>query len=194
MLERCYPKSKIAELLWVDRSTIYREIKRNGLNRLLDRRWYYLGGVAHRRYLKRRIRPLKLLRMQELRDYVHEKLRAGYSPWQIEGRLKRENAGKCLISHEIIYRYIYSDIGRRYPKELSIYQRPKEINLRKIFGHWEGDLMMFSRGIQGNLITLRERKARFMVAIKNDNKTARNCFGHDFHVKNVKKIHEIIDV
>lgn len=195
MLDKRYSKRKIAELLGVNRSTIYREIKRNGLNRLLDKRWYYLGGVAHKRYLKRRIRPLKLLRMKELRHYVHDKLLAGYSPWQIEGRLKRENAGKCLISHETIYRYIYSDIGRRnrfykklrrkhvfrkklqarnsrYPKELSIHQRPEEINLRKTFGHWEGDLMMFSRGIQGNLITLRERKTRFMVAIKNDNKTA----------------------
>jgi len=32
--------------------------------------------------------------------------------------------------------------------------------------------MIFKRGIKANLITLRERKTRYMVAIKNENKTA----------------------
>ncbi|MGQ3890275.1 transposase [Legionella sp. CNM-1927-20] len=41
------------------------------------------------------------------------------------------------------------------------------------FGHWEGDLMMFKRGIKGNLLRLRERKTRYLIAIKNENKTAK---------------------
>ncbi len=40
--------------------------------------------------------------------YIHNKLGCGWSPWQIEGRLKYENGGQTLISHETIYRYIYS--------------------------------------------------------------------------------------
>ena len=32
--------------------------------------------------------------------------------------------------------------------------------------------MLFKRGITNNLITLRERKTRYMIAIKNENKTA----------------------
>jgi hypothetical protein len=46
-------------------------------------------------------------------------LKSGWSPWQIKGRLKSENAGQCIISHETIYRYIYSNYSIRnmfYPK------------------------------------------------------------------------------
>ena len=53
-----------------------------------------------------------------------------------------------------------------------INNRPDVINKREEFGHWEGDLMMFKQGIKSNLITLRERKTRFIIAIKNLNKTA----------------------
>lgn len=125
---------------------------------------------------------------------MHSKLRSGWSPWQIEGLLKLENASH-IISHEMIYRYIYSDYGirnmfyeklrrkhfwrikrnsrkPRVPKDLLINNRPDVVNQRKEFGHWEGDLMMFKQGIKGNLITLRERKTRFIVAIKNIDKTA----------------------
>lgn len=195
MLYRNYSKAKIAEILGVHRSTIYREIKRNKLPRVLNNCIYYLAHRAHSDYLKRRKKPLRLLCETELRRYVHQKLRLGWSPWQIEGRLKREQGSQGVISHESIYRYIYSDYGRRncfykklrrrhfhrtklyarnpkFPKVLSIHHRPREINERQTFGHWECDLMVFKRGIVGNLITLRERKTRFMIAIKNHNKTA----------------------
>jgi len=126
---------------------------------------------------------------------VHEKLRSGWSPYQIEGRLKRENNGKCIISHESIYHYIYSDKNRQYllartlrrkhlhrvkkgerkrrvPDDLLIGSRPELINNRDEFGHWECDLMMFKHGIKGNLITLRERKSRYLIAIKNEDRKA----------------------
>lgn len=195
MLEKRYSKSKIAEILGVHRSTIYREIKRNSCIHWSSKRTYYDSWFAHKKYLKRRKRSTKLERDKAIRLYVHEKLKKGWSPWQIEGRLKRENEEQCIISHETIYRYIYSDYGirnrfykklrrkhflrikhnarkQRIPKELLIHNRPDGINQRNEFGHWECDLMMFKRGIKANLITLRERQSRFMVAIKNFNKTA----------------------
>ncbi len=49
---------------------------------------------------------------------MNKKIKAGWSPYQIEGRLKLENEGICLISHESIYHYIYSD-----PKAGSPYQK-----------------------------------------------------------------------
>lgn len=196
MLEKHYPKAKIAKILKVHRSTIYREIKRNSWKHWASKTRHYTCFSAQRYYLERRKRPLKLQSNKVLRIYVHAKLKVGWSPWQIEGRLKRENNGTCIISHETIYRYIYSDYGirnrfykklrrkhfhrikqqnrkRRIPRELSIHQRPKSINDRSEFGHWECDLMIFKRGIKANLITLRERKTRFSVAIKNLNKTAK---------------------
>jgi len=118
-----------------------------------------------------------------------------WSPWQIESRLKKENEAQCIISHETIYRYIYSDYRirnqflkklrrkhfvrikcrarkPRVPKDMLIHARPSFINERVEFGHGECDLMLFKRGITNNLITLRERKTRYMIAIKNENKTA----------------------
>ncbi len=195
MLERRYTKNKIAEILGVHRSTIYREIKRNSLTHWKTGIKFYWSCSAQEKYLNRRKKLTKLEQDSALKDYVHSKLKSGWSPWQIEGRLKSENIGQCIISHETIYRYIYSDYGirnmfyeklrrkhfwrvkrnarkPRVPKDLLINNRPHVINQREEFGHWEGDLMMFKQGIKGNLITLRERQTRFIVAIKNVDKTA----------------------
>ena len=102
---------------------------------------------------------------------------------------------KERYTSETIYRYIYNDNNlrlklykklrrkhlyriqrgkrkRRIPKELMIDNRPNRVNYRCEFGHWECDLMIFKRGTRCNLITLRERKTRYMIAIKNHNKTA----------------------
>ncbi len=199
MLVMRYPKAKIAMILGVHRSTIYREIKRNSFESRKSRTrviQQYFCNIAHNKYLARRKRLSKIMRDANLRSYVHDKLSSGWSPWQIEGRLKRENEDKCLISHESIYRYLYSDYGirnrfysklrrkhplrvkrnsrtPRIPKELTIHNRPEAINTRAEFGHWECDLMIFKRGIKSNLITLRERKSRIMIAIKNTDKSAR---------------------
>lgn len=196
MLDKNYPKSKIAKILKVNPSTIYREVKRNSCTHWHTKEKFYWSNIAHRKYLKRRKRGLKLEQYPKLRDYVHAKLKAGWSPYQIEGRLKRENNGQCQLSHESIYHYIYSDTNRRYlfykylrrkhayrlkrgqrkariPKELLIHTRPEIINKRAEFGHWECDLMVFKRGIRANLITLRERKSRFIIALKNENREAK---------------------
>ena len=52
-----------------------------------------------------------------------------------------------------------------------IHERPNNINSREEFGHYEGDLILFSK-TKTNLITMRERKSRYLVAIKNQNKQA----------------------
>jgi IS30 family transposase len=195
MLEKRYPKIKIAAVLKVAPSTIYREIKRNSFTHWHSGEKIYWTQTAQAKYLKRRKRGLKLEKDANLREYVNKKLKAWWSPYQIEGRIKIENAGRCLISHESIYHYIYNDANRRYllhkclrrkhryrikkgqrkprvPKELLITSRPETINNRDEFGHWECDLMIFKKGIKTNLITLRERKSRYMIAIKNQNKEA----------------------
>lgn len=58
------------------------------------------------------------------------------------------------------------------PERVSIAERPEVVNQRQEFGHWEGDLMMFSRGINSNLITLRERISRYFAAIINPSRHA----------------------
>jgi IS30 family transposase len=119
----------------------------------------------------------------------------GWSPEQISGRLKLEGS-EHTISHGSIYRYIYrpkvrpeklhryltrakARRGRRYFKRqrlpvanrCSIHERPKGAENRDEFGHWEADLMQF-RTQRGNLLTLCERKTRFLITASLKTKTA----------------------
>jgi transposase, IS30 family len=180
----------IADLLGCHRATIYRELNRN------KTRIGYLPDKAHKMSLDRCSNGLKIDRNPELKDYIISKLQEGWSPEIITGCLKKER-GISVISHETIYAYIYSKEGRRndlylslkkrrkkrqakmarkskktcIPNRISIHERPKNIGERDECGHWEGDLVLFSNS-SANLITLRERKSRVFLAIKNPSKHA----------------------
>ena len=59
----------------------------------------------------------------------------------------------------------------------TIKDRPKEVENRKTFGHWELDTMVSSRGqSKGGLATFVERKTRFYVAMKMDDRTKDSMF------------------
>jgi len=65
----------------------------------------------------------------------------------------------------------------RFNVKRSIKDRPQEVENRKIFGHWELDTMVSSRGqSKGCLATFVERKTRFYVAIKMDDRTKDSMF------------------
>ena len=171
-------------------STISRELRRNALPK--DG---YRPGSADRIALSRRRRLSKLERLNLLGSDVRDRLAMGWSPEQIAGRLKLEGSDHS-ISHESIYRYIYrpkvrpqklhrylarskARRGRRYFKHRrlliknrrSIHERPEAVEKRQEFGHWEGDLMQF-RTQRGNLLTLCERKTRFLITAPLKTKTA----------------------
>lgn len=176
----------IAKELGRSVSSISEEVKRNSRN------GKYTAITAQelseeRNTASRRNNPLKNPRVYA---YVYEKLRSGWSPEQIAGRLKRDNKGKQIICHETIYRYIYSEKGREknlteylvrhhyrrrkwhtrhlYQRHIqgrtSIRLRPKEVEKRKAFGHWEADVVE-GKGHQGGIQTLLERKTRFFQAM-----------------------------
>lgn len=193
LLRAGFSKQAIADQLDVHRSTIYREIGRNSVKCA-----GYLPIVAESRTRERKARVLKLNEDKKLSKVVAEHLKEGWSPEQIAGHLKRENGEIGTVSHETIYRWIYSDYGKRnryyaylrrkrlwrtprgarkprivIPCRVSIAERPDVINQKKEFGHWEGDLMLFTRGgTKFNLITLRERTSRYFVAIFNPSRHA----------------------
>lgn len=193
LLRAGFSVSAISEQLGVHRSTLYREINRNS-----QKISGYLPIVAERLVKERKARSFKLNENKELCHIVRECLTIGWSPEQIAGRLKQENKGLPVISHETIYRWIYSDFGRRnkyytllrhkrtwrrlrgtrkprvtIPDRVSIIERPMKINQKEEFGHWEGDLMLFTKaGTKSNLITLRERVSRYFVAILNPSRHA----------------------
>ena len=161
--------------------------------------YYYLPEIAEKKYLERRKEskqkcPLKTF---VLYDYVLEKLKIGWTPKLIAGRAKREGLGS--ISHECIYQFIYSPFAKslelwKYlprahkrrrkkvdrkqkrtliPNRIGIEERPKEVEDRKEFGHWEDDSIV-GVGTGSALNTKRERMTRYMMVTKIPRKTARH--------------------
>lgn len=146
---------------------------------------------------RRRQRQRKLVRQPDLYRYVVDKLQAAWSPEQIAGRLKVETVTTFQISHETIYQHAYSAEGhaagipkllpkaRRQrrsrfgrkprasfiPTELAIHRRPKDVENRQNFGHWEADLMIFRRANgKANVTTLVERQSRYTLLLRNLNR------------------------
>jgi len=106
---------------------------------------------------------------------VVDRLRAGWSPQQIAGRLRQDaeadGEGSERLCHETIYCHVYGPEGQaeqlylclprarrrrgtrhgrqprghRIPPERGIACRPAKVATRESFGHWEGDLLVFAR-------------------------------------------------
>jgi transposase, IS30 family len=109
--------SQIGRALRRDRSTICRELRRNGAGLIQDapdgtaERGVYDPIAADKRYrdLFKAPGPKKLETNSQLLDNVRGKIRAGWSPEQIAGHLKSEypNEPQSRVCHETIYNAIY---------------------------------------------------------------------------------------
>jgi transposase, IS30 family len=178
---------EIAKKLDRNVSSISREIKRNSFGE------YYVAIHAQAQFTKRiaKARTRHPLKNKSVYAYVLKKLRSGWSPEQIAGRLKLMKGGNPYwhIHHETIYRFIYSKenkhkmlweylprkqkkrrkkYGRktqrvRIPDRVSIHDRPSEVESREMFGHWEGDSVI-NKAHKGGMHTEVERKTRFTMA------------------------------
>lgn len=175
--------SQAAVSLGFDRSSIYRELKRN---RKKDGK--YSAHEAWRRTLDRRRRQ-DFGPKQKIKGWVEERildlLGFGCSPEQISGRFKLEK--KISLSHEAIYKFILKDKayggtlykclrrrGRhRRMKKASrflptwverrlIEERPKEANERSEIGHWERDTLV-GKDHEGGLLVFTDRRSRYTI-------------------------------
>ena len=72
----------------------------------------YFGVVASMKALSRRQKDRKLMRHLELRELVIERIKDGWTPEQIAGRLIYENA-RVRVCQETIYRFVYSAEGMK---------------------------------------------------------------------------------
>ena len=86
-------------------STITRELMRNSSGKT-----GYKPIYADQQSRARRWSGSKLDRDDNLREHVLSRLKQGWSPEQVSGRLAREN-GKQVISYETIYRFIYAQMA-----------------------------------------------------------------------------------
>jgi IS30 family transposase len=102
---KLYQKSQ--KTLSRDRTTIWREIKRN--SRKTGYRAFSASKQAEARVGSRQKEKRKLTKNLELAVYVEDKLRQKRSPSKISQRLKIECAMdiSMQISHESIYQYLY---------------------------------------------------------------------------------------
>ena len=81
-----------------------------------------------------------------------------------------------ISPNKIIYTKEYNNknkekrVSSQTPADMSIEQRPKEVNERKEIGHWEGDLVVGQKKTKAVLLTLTERVSRFEIIIKLPNK------------------------
>lgn len=175
---------RIAEKLNRSPSTISREVRRNGYGN------HYVAIHAQNKTERKRSKSGRKSCFQDsvIYSYVIERLRWGWSPEQIAGRLPKDYPGK-KIHWETIYRFVYSDkaiekklfeylprkhkkrrfkFGRnvkrsRIPDTVSIHERPSEVENRTTFGHWEGDSVV-GRYHKSGIHTQVERKTRFLQA------------------------------
>ena len=200
MLHAKVPVNEITAAIGRHRSTVYREIKRNGFedDELPELNGYYALN-AQDMYEKRRAIHRKMIVHPDLKAAIEDRLKAGWSPEQIAGRMRLERH-PIRVSHETIYRFAYSKDGRdeqfyrhlpehrrrRRPRGYrrhnrthifdtqSLSHRPERISERAEFGHWECDLMMF-RMEHGkvNVTSLVERVSRYAVVMRNEDRQSK---------------------
>jgi transposase, IS30 family len=184
---------KIAATLDCAPSTISRELKRNTGQHL-----GYKPAYADDQAWARRWRGCKMVRQPDLQKHVLGHLAMGWSPEQIAGRLTRDNSS-MRISHESIYRFIYDQIRRtndyawrnylprhksyrgwcrrnhnpieHIKDRVSLQKRPKYIDKRCQFGHWEADLL-HPRKSGAAILVMQERSSRFILLAKQPGKQA----------------------
>lgn len=179
----------IGQELGRDKSSISREIARNS-----DRIGYLYPKDAQKLAEDRKARHgSKINRNPILKAYILESVKE-FGPQVLAGRWNLINP-ENRVSHEAIYQFAYhadnQDLAlwKLFPHakskrglvrarrssckikhRVSIHKRPKDIDTRHEFGHFEADLF-FNRGSQSmNVLTLTERKSRYVWFIKNDSK------------------------
>lgn len=172
----------IAGLLGRSVSSISDEIRRNSVKGRYD-----AMKAHHKARVKRKnskIQCMKVAVDQTLRGYVETGIKAHQSPEGISGRLKHIETTIQYASTKAIYKFVGSIYGRQIERNLyaqavkkkggpkrdrpitidgriMIDKRPKYIEKRVQFGHFEGDFIESGKDGKGSLLVLVERKTRY---------------------------------
>lgn len=177
-----FKQREIANEVGVNKSTISRELRRNRG----QRGWRPKQAQELR---DERVRQKVQTRRFSWEDWnkVERMILQDMSPEQASARLELE--GELSISHETIYQYLYADKlaggdlwqhlrcqkprRKRYASgqerrgtirnRASIDKRPEIVERRARIGDWEGDTMI-GKNHEGILVTLAERKSRYILA------------------------------
>lgn len=178
-------KKSLRWIAWaLDRnvSSVSYEIKQNKVKGR-----YTAKKAEHKAYVKRQESKrdcLKVAMDVNLKKFVIENIKDDQSPEGISGRLKHVERGIKYASGKAIYKFIGSPHGRQIESHLYskavrkkpgrkrgvsvsidgrtfIDQRPKKVEKRLEFGHFEGDFIESGKDGKGSLLVLVERKTRY---------------------------------
>lgn len=182
---------EIARRLRRSPCTITRELRRN-TGRFQRIYWHESAHAFARQRRSQAPRPSKKSHLA-LYKLVTQRLKAGWSPELICGRLRRAypKTSSMQLSAETLYRWVYEDaraggelyqrlvrlhkrrrrqrkrLSRRglIPDRVGIAHRPAGVDTRGRYGDWESDTLEGAKG-RGAVATHVERKSRYLVAAK----------------------------
>ncbi|ATW27617.1 IS30 family transposase [Candidatus Formimonas warabiya] len=189
LLKEGHTKNAIAKKLGRHRSTILREINRGTtIQRRTDLTSYvtYFPETGQAAYEKNRLscgKKSKVLQVDSFLLYAEQKiLKDKWSPDAVVGKARLSLDKSEMVCTKTLYNYIDQRLlklcnmdlllkTRRKPKKSvnrvnkrilgeSIGNRPKIVDDRKEFGHWEIDTVIGKRSGDQSLLTLTERKSR----------------------------------
>jgi len=176
--------SEIAKSLCVNQSTISREFKRNK-----EQDGYRYDRAQEKYHKRRNTQPNKKMTPALITKIRENLLVHNGSPVQISGWLKDDEG--ILISHETIYKYIWSDKehggflytklrkhGKKYnkrskgtagrgciPGRVDIDQRPAIVEKKIRLGDWELDTIVGKRN-SGVIVSMVDRASKFTKLVK----------------------------
>lgn len=194
LLTKQYSLRSIADAMGRDVSTISREVQRNSVKGEYTPEKAHQKAVLRWKYRKPYMK--KIRRHHGLEAYIRLKLKEDWSPetiaqrWNTQGRA----TGCPEISHTTIYAYIDSPFGHGLERHLYscrsdrnrrkkqrkqqqgakemikdrvwIHERPRHIDDREQVGDTEADTICSRRGDKTSLVTIIDRKSRFLFAAK----------------------------
>lgn len=172
-------------------SSINDEISNNSVNGV-----YNAKKAHHKAYVKRRdskIQCLKVAMDDKLYEFVTESIEDDQTPEGTSGRLMKVEKDLQYASPKAIYKFVYSPLGRRLEKHLyskavkkrggpkrgksvsidgrtMIDRRPKIVQNRLQFGHYEGDFIESGKDGKGSLLVIVERKTRYPFLLYLENR------------------------
>lgn len=185
-----HSNKEIAENIGTSESTISREFKRNTGKR------GYRPKQAHIKASRRKQDAIKAVKMTlEIIVLVNQKIRFDLSPEQVSGWLLEQHG--IRLSHERIYQHVWEDkrkggdlythLRQAYKKRrkkygskdkrgqisnrIGIEQRPVIVDEKSRIGDWEIDTVI-GQNHKGALVTIVERKTKFVVIKKVETKHA----------------------
>jgi len=207
-----YSMRKIAEVLERSPNIISYEIKKNSV----DNEYKAIKANKKAHLVKRmsKFQWAKINKDKKLRKYILKKLKQGWNPDEIAGRMKAEKKD-FYASKTAIYDWLRSNRGQKYcsylhsqrynkkrrkkktkrvmiPDRVSIYYRFKGADTCNRYGHWEEDTIVSGKKGSGALSVMMERRSRYVYIRKLETMSpGEHLISMRNTMKSITKIHSL---